>query len=268
MMQTHWQQRIEQRRAWLEAQRREGTEGVYRAQALALPLPPPLHDALRVPRGQRAVIAEVIPVPDAETSAIPHGELALELQGAGASALCIATDPAAGGSYTHVLAAAQACPLPVLIRDVVLDPLQITMARAHGASAVLLFASLLGERELRGLFRHALDVGLDAVAVVRSVSELEAVQRVRAGHGDSGGLRMVCVAPTDPLSGELDPDLPERLVAAIPDHMVPIVEARGASVSDADRLEALGYEAFLCPHGPENHANGPADIASIAGAVP
>ena len=39
--------------------RREGIEGVFKAQAIALPLPPSFHDALRVPRADRAAIADI-----------------------------------------------------------------------------------------------------------------------------------------------------------------------------------------------------------------
>lgn len=247
MQRAESQSVIEERMRWIEAQRREGVEGVYRAQALALPLPPSFHDALRVPRGPRAVIAHL-----EGPGAAPSGDIAAcvrRLEDAGVSALSISTDVVGHvGAFSDVLAAAQACCLPILANDLIVDPLQITMARAHGASAVLLCASVVSDGAFRGLYRHALEVGLDVVAVVRSVTELELVQRARVGNGDGVGIRMVCVSPADPLTGERDPELPERLAATLPEHVVRLVDVCGLSVDAIVACEALGYEAFLCGH--------------------
>lgn len=240
------QRLVERRRTWVGERRREGIEGVFKAQAIALPLPPSFHDALRVPRADRAAIADIrrrAPERGDHAWDIDIADMVRSLERAGATALGIhVEDEHYGGCYQDLLLAAQVTSLPILCRDVILDPLQITMARAHGAAAVVLDASLVDEMELRALFRTALDLGLDIVVEVRSAQDLDSALRVRRGSSDSGSVRIVGVRGGQPAN---DDTTYERLIHNVPDFVVSLAMCDVGTAEDAMRLEALGYDAFF-----------------------
>lgn len=237
---------VENRRAWVEERKREGVEGVYKAQALALPLPPSFNDALRVPRAERPVIAQLmrrsasgVDIEMDIATVVPR------LEAAGVSALAIHTDEEHfGGSYHDILAAAQCTSLPILCMDLVLDPVQITMARAHGAAAVVLDAGILSDKELRALFRHALDLGLDVLVTVQNATELARASRIRRGSSESAGIRIFGI--NIELSGDTAADVAsyERLAPGIPEHAVGVV-MHPVNSGSWPRLEAMGYDVMM-----------------------
>ena len=151
---------IESRRRWVAERKLEGVEGVFRAQAAGLPLPPSFHDAVRVPRASRAVVVEIRRECDGQRYELSVSQLVRAAEQAGACAIAIWPTEEHGGSYQDILTAAQSSPLPVVSRDPVVDPVQIVMARAHGAAAVTVPIGLLNEDELRALFRQSVDLGV------------------------------------------------------------------------------------------------------------
>jgi len=230
---------------WVDARRRENAEGIYRARSLSLPLPPSFHDGLRVPRAARSVIAEL----DASCVAGSVGavvEMLGVLESAGATALSVAGDgPAHEEAYQAVLLIAQFTTLPILLREMVLDPLQIAMARAHGAAAVVLDPALHGERELRTLCRAASDLGLDAIVTIRTVSDLEQAARLRRVSADPFAMRLLGVGCHRPVCGDADEAHFAKLAMQLPEDVVGIVMADVTSADIAVRLSEHGYEALL-----------------------
>lgn len=77
------------------------------------------------------------------------------------------------GDDAHLRTVAGSIPLPVLRKDFVLERYQILEARCLGASAVLLIAALLNEKQLFDLARAAEDFGLDTILEIHSEWELE-----------------------------------------------------------------------------------------------
>lgn len=180
------QEIIAKRQEWVDIKRREGVEGVFRATALALPMPPSLHDALLVPRTDRPVIAQLC----AKTICAKGGDaktftrLIERLTQAGVSAFMVSVGDCCDASgFGDILAAAQTTHLPIICKDVVLDPLQVTLARAHGAAAVVLSPGHLSERALKILRREASEMLLDVVFDVTRVSQVESVAKARAVQG-------------------------------------------------------------------------------------
>ena len=93
---------------------------------------------------------------------------------AGASAISVLTDPDAfGGSLGDLQAASAASGLPILMKDFIVDPVQIRAGRAAGASAVLLIVRCLDDGRLRGLYQEARSLGLDALVEVHDEAELD-----------------------------------------------------------------------------------------------
>lgn len=85
-----------------------------------------------------------------------------------------------GGSPLDVRRAAQAIEVPVLFKGFVLDEVQIDLARACGASFVLLIARIVAPERLRELVDHALGAGLAPLVECADERELEIAHRTAA----------------------------------------------------------------------------------------
>lgn len=255
---------LDRKVAWVEGRRKENAEGVYKALAMALPLPPSFHDAIRVPRADRAVVAQLT-VSDGNGDPGRVGHIVRELEQAGVSALAIKGDfEPFEDVYRHVLAAAQVTSLPVLCRESVLDPLQITMARAHGAAAVTLEPSIHSDRDLRSLYRLASELGLDVMLVVRSPADMDAVQRLRRNAPDGATGRLVGVTghADGPSASEMHHF--ERMGVALPDFAVAVAVSDIDSASAAGALEGSGFECFMLSVGLHS-TSVPDGLRSVAG---
>jgi indole-3-glycerol phosphate synthase len=101
-------------------------------------------------------------------------EIARAYARAGAAALSVLTDRRFfGGGLADLIAARQACELPVLRKDFTVDPIQVAEARAAGADAILLIVSALDDSALVDLAGAAHEFGLDVLVEVHDRAELE-----------------------------------------------------------------------------------------------
>jgi indole-3-glycerol phosphate synthase len=111
----------------------------------------PARDVLAALSGRPdvAVLAEVKKASPSAGPIAPDCEAskqALHYQDGGAAAISVLTEPSAfGGSFTDLSDVADAVDVPVLCKDFVVDPVQLFVARGHGADAVLLMVSVLGD---------------------------------------------------------------------------------------------------------------------------
>ncbi len=204
---------------------------------------PPVRDltaALRAADGL-AVIAEI------KRRSPSKGELAPGLDPAatartyeqgGAVALSVLTDgPHFGGSLDDLVAARAACTLPVLRKDFLIDPVQVTEARAAGADAVLLIVAALDGSALSELLAAADALGLTALVEVHEAAELE-----RALHA---GASVVGVNSRDLHTFREDLGVAEELAARIPPKVLAIAESGVRGPEDARRVAGAGYRAAL-----------------------
>ncbi len=106
---------------------------------------------------------------------------------AGASAISVLTDEAFfGGTYTD-LTLARACldglahpgPKPLLLqKDFILDPIQIYLAKLHGADMILLIAAILEPEVLQQLKDTAESIGLGVLVEVHDIAELDKINHL------------------------------------------------------------------------------------------
>lgn len=104
---------------------------------------------------------------DADVAAVASGYAV-----AGAAAVSVLTDTHFfGGSLDDLAAARAAVDTPLLRKDFIISPYQLLQARAYGADAVLLIASVLTVDRACGLSRIAHGLGLEVLLEIHSVSE-------------------------------------------------------------------------------------------------
>lgn len=145
--------------------------------------PPRAFAAALRERTDVAVIAEVKKASPSEGPIAPACEAskqALHYQDGGAAAISVLTEPERfGGDFADLSDVSDAVSVPVLCKDFVVDPVQLFLARGHGADAVLLMTSILGE----GIGEYldlALTLRLDTLVEVHNRSELDIARRAGA----------------------------------------------------------------------------------------
>lgn len=130
-----------------------------------------------------AVVAEVKKCSPSAGTIAPQCEAskqALHYQDGGAAAVSVLTEPKFfGGSFADLSDVADAVDIPVLCKDFVVDPVQLFAARGHGADAVLLMVSVLGE-DVRDFLDLATTLGMTALVEVHTAEELELAVSLRS----------------------------------------------------------------------------------------
>lgn len=130
-----------------------------------------------------AVIAEVKKCSPSAGPIAPECEAskqALHYQDGGAACVSVLTEPTLfGGSFADLSDVADAVDIPVLCKDFVVDPVQLFVARGHGADAVLLMVSVLGDA-VGGFMDLADTLGLAALVEVHDEAELDVALAAKA----------------------------------------------------------------------------------------
>jgi indole-3-glycerol phosphate synthase len=128
----------------------------------------------------------------------------------GAAALSILTEgPNFGGELEDLRAARRVSSLPLLRKDFIVDPYQVTEAVFAGADAVLLIVAALPAPELRALHEQALDSGLSVLVEVHDLAELEVAVDMGAGLIGINNRDLTTLRVDTRRTFELLPHLPE-----------------------------------------------------------
>ena len=101
-------------------------------------------------------------------------EIAKNYQNNGATCLSVLTDQDFfQGHYTYLQQARNACELPVLCKDFLIDPYQVYAARSWGADCILLIAAVLDDAQMQELSDLAMQLEMDVLVEVHDQLELE-----------------------------------------------------------------------------------------------
>ena len=168
--------------------------------------------------------------------------IARRYRAGGAAALSVLTDESwFQGSLRNLVLASQACPLPCLRKDFMIDEYQIVEARAHRADAILLIAAALSDSELRHLAQVAAGFSLDVLVEVHTAEELDRVLQSLGTELASA----IGVNNRDLKTFNVKLETSLDLIARIPAETVRVTESGIATATDVARLREAGFQAFL-----------------------
>lgn len=135
-----------------------------------------------VAAGLPAVIAEVkkaSPSKGVLRDPFHPAEIAQSYAKGGASCLSVLTDADFfQGHESYLQAAREACSLPVIRKDFLVDPYQVFEARAIAADCILLIVSALEDAQMKELNDLAIRLGMDVLIEVHDGDELERALRL------------------------------------------------------------------------------------------
>ncbi len=164
--------------------------------------------------------------------------LAEAYQTGGATCLSVLTDhPSFQGRPFYLTAARDACKLPVLRKDFIIDPYQVTEARALGADCILLIMAALDFEQAFELTAAAWGWGLDVLVEVHNEKETEQAIGL--------GVNLIGINNRDLKSFVTSLETTERLAPLIPKERIIISESGINSHDDLKRLSACGVHCFL-----------------------
>lgn len=205
-------------------------------------------DALRakVEAGVPAVIAEVkkaSPSKGVIRADFDPAAIARSYAAAGAACLSVLTDiDFFQGSDAYLQAAREACTLPALRKDFIVDAWQVDEARALGADCVLLIVAALDDAELRDFSAQAFGLGMDVLVEVHDAAELERALRIEA---TGGRLPLLGVNNRSLRTFEVSLDTTLALHASVPPGRLLVTESGIATPADVARMRNAGIDAFL-----------------------
>ncbi len=159
-------------------------------------------------------------------------------EASGATCISVLTDvPYFQGSDKDLQVVKQATNLPVLRKDFMLDPYQITESRAIGADAVLLIMAALELDQARELEAKALSLGMDVLVEVHNEEELERSLKLKT--------RLIGINNRDLKTLKVDLTTTERLAEKILDTHILICESGIKTRDDIKRMLRCGVDGFL-----------------------
>ena len=164
--------------------------------------------------------------------------IARSYQAGGACCLSVLTDvDFFQGSTEYLLAAREACELPVIRKDFIVDPYQVLEARAMGADCVLLIAACLDDGQLEELNAASLSLGMDVLIEVHNREELDRI--LPLGNG------LVGINNRDLHSFDTRLETTWELLDSIPGDRLVITESGIHSRDDVAAMRERGVNSFL-----------------------
>lgn len=203
----------------------------------ALPTPPARRavELRRDPGTPLRLITEIklrSPSAGALSTVLGVAERASAYARAGADMLSVLCDRSYfDGSYAHLQQAREACSLPILCKEFVIDPCQLDWARAFGADAVLLIVRCLTEAQLPELVAAARERELEPFVEV--TNETESARALAAGA------TLIGVNARDLDTLQMDSARAAKVLAELPSALTR-VQLSGIATPEAVRAVARG----------------------------
>lgn len=184
-----------------------------------------------------------------------------ELEGGGAAALSVVTEPRYfQGRLEYIATLRWSVGVPILCKDFIVDSYQILEARHAGADSVLLIAALLDDALLRRLREETEALGMEALVEVHTAGELD--RALQSGATTLG------VNNRDLRTLQTSLEVSLELAKRFPRHVLAISESGIRTADDIRRLWDAGYRGFLVGEQLMRSASPAAALAELTQKIP
>lgn len=188
-----------------------------------------------------AVIAEIKKASPSKGLIREHFEpdaIATSYAGNGASCLSVLTDKDFfQGDEDYLIQAREACKLPVIRKDFMIDPWQVAESRAIGADCILLIVAALSATQLKELADTARQYSMDFLVEVHNRQELETALALDAN--------LVGINNRDLHTFKTSLDVTYDLLPHIPEGTAVVTESGIHIREDVEEMLSHGVYGFL-----------------------
>ena len=195
----------------------------------------------KIDAGHSAVIAEIkkaSPSKGLLRENFNPTEIAVSYEKGGAACLSILTDEDFfQGHNDYLVAARNACSLPVIRKDFIIDPYQVYEARAINADCILLIVSALEDTQMKALSELAAKLGMDVLVEVHDGEELERALKL--------DLALVGINNRNLRTFDVSLNTTLDLLANIPKDKIVVTESGIHSIDDVILMREHNVNAFL-----------------------
>ncbi len=165
-------------------------------------------------------------------------EIAMDYESNGAAAISILTEEDHFlGSLEHLQRVRPNVSRPLLRKDFIFDPYQLSEAVGAGADAILLIVAILDAATLASLIQLAERLGLDALVEVHDRQELNTAL--------GAGARIIGINNRDLKTFKVDLHTTLQLAPHVPDATILVSESGINTADDIRMLREAGCDAFL-----------------------
>ena len=195
----------------------------------------------KVAAGQAAVIAEVKKASPSKGVLREHfvpADIARSYAQHGAACLSVLTDERFfQGCEAYLKQAREACSLPVLRKDFMVDAFQVYDARAMGADCILLIAACLDDAQMRDLEALAHELGMAVLVEVHDGDELDRALKLKTP--------LVGINNRNLRTFEVTLDTTLGLLPRVPADRLLVTESGILGPTDVQRMRDADVHAFL-----------------------
>ncbi len=194
-----------------------------------------------IERGDPAIIAEIkkaSPSKGVIREDFNPAEIAKSYSASGAACLSVLTDrDFFQGSAEYLKDAREACDLPVIRKDFIVDEYQVYEARAMGADCILLIVAALGDAQMAELMGLATHLNMDVLIEAHDAQELSRALQLSPS--------LVGINNRDLRTFDVSLNTTLDLLTAIPDECLVVTESGILSGDDVALMRQNNVNAFL-----------------------